>query len=191
MSFISIYFEPGKARNKSRRVYLVLIPVLYNRRGEGPSNSTYMQLLEPQAFTVLDKIKNICLVYVFKAIWYSLVTLGISFIFPSSGSPFSIDSTPIFITIIFGIILTPLWEELAFRYIPITFAKLLGQAFILPTIFLSSLMFGFGHPGGMIALLLQGVGGFIYSILYIRNNYSYWSTVTAHAMWNITTMLIL
>lgn len=81
--------------------------------------------------------------------------------------------------------ITPLWEELAFRVIPITIAKNFGQNMILPVIGLSAIIFGFGHPGGLDALLVQGIGCLVYSIVYIKSNYNYWLIASIHAAWNI------
>ncbi|HEY0751364.1 MAG TPA: CPBP family intramembrane glutamic endopeptidase [Chitinophagaceae bacterium] len=84
----------------------------------------------------------------------------------------------------FGVITAPLWEELAFRVIPIGIAKRFGEQYIMPVILLSSIIFGWGHGSGPISLMIQGVGGFILSLVYIKTNYNYWCVVALHAMWN-------
>lgn len=86
---------------------------------------------------------------------------------------------------VFGVVLAPLWEELAFRYVPVTVAQKINKELVLPVIVLSSILFGWGHGMGPISLLIQGVGGFILSCLYIKNNNSYWSCVLVHALWNV------
>jgi membrane protease YdiL (CAAX protease family) len=84
----------------------------------------------------------------------------------------------------FTCIVAPLWEELAFRVIPITIAKVMNTDTVVPVVLLSSLIFGWGHGSGPMSLLFQGVLGFIFSVVYIKNNYSYLSAVVLHAFWN-------
>ena len=87
-------------------------------------------------------------------------------------------------TIFYACIMAPLWEELAFRVIPISIAKKFGEQFIIPVVLLSTLLFGWGHGNGTNSLLIQGVGGLILSIVYIKTNYNYWCAVALHAAWN-------
>lgn len=47
----------------------------------------------------------------------------------------------------------------------------------------SSIIFGLGH-GGPMNIFLQGITGGAFCWLYYKNNYSYLSVVTAHAIWN-------
>lgn len=88
-------------------------------------------------------------------------------------------------------IFPPLFEELLFRHVPIRFAKAAGEKYIIPTIIFTSAIFGLVHGNGMYSVLIQGVGGFVLSCLYIKNNYSYWSTVTAHSLWNISVIYLI
>ncbi|MHB9019654.1 MAG: CPBP family intramembrane glutamic endopeptidase [Minisyncoccota bacterium] len=115
-------------------------------------------------------------------------------------------------------VFAPLWEELAFRYVPLEMAKSLevmlvrgfshkvrrdrgvefdhehghlygnlkGTGFILPTILLSSVIFGQAH-GSTINIMVQGVGGIVFSWLMIKGGY--WSSVIAHSMWNFMLMI--
>jgi len=121
--------------------------------------------------------------------------------------------TGLFLTCIFA----PLWEELAFRYVPLGMAKSLeimlvrdlshkvrrnrgveydhehghlygnlkGTGFILPVILLSSVVFGQAH-GHTINIMIQGVGGIVFSWLMLKSGY--WSAVVAHSMWNFMLM---
>lgn len=81
-------------------------------------------------------------------------------------------------------ILAPLIEELVFRYAPLTIAKNAGRKYILPTMIISSFIFGVLHPNSPSPLLMQGVAGFILSCIYLKNNNSYCSAVMVHFMWN-------
>jgi len=86
-------------------------------------------------------------------------------------------------------ILAPLWEEAVFRVLPIKVAQVLGKKdtsnsnLLLWTCIASSIIFGIGH-GSVFNILLQGVGGLLFSWLYLKNNNSYWSVVGAHFLWN-------
>lgn len=95
----------------------------------------------------------------------------------------------------FTVILAPLWEELAWRHAPILiarqFKKHLNLDVLWPIVIISSIHFGWGHGHGPISLLMQGVGGFALSYVYIKNGYSYWSSVAAHALWNLTVAFLL
>lgn len=88
---------------------------------------------------------------------------------------------------IFVCILAPLWEELAFRVIPIQIMEHLSNhndKVLWYTIALTSVVFGWGRGHGMESLLMQGVVGFAIAIVYLKNGFCYWSAVTTHATWN-------
>lgn len=140
-----------------------------------------MNLLEPQAFTLRDKVINMAILFAFKFVWVTFIVAflkGVIFID-------AISRPDLFFIVLIG----PMVEELQYRWAPITFAKYLGKEYILPIIVLSSIIFGYDHGNGLVSLLIQGVGGFAYCILYIRNNYSYWSCVAVHSTWNLFTFL--
>lgn len=144
-------------------------------------------LIGPPSTKVVDKLKNIVITYNILAIWIFFISMVLNWI---SGWQATSHIYDIKQYLFFGCFLAPLWEELAFRYVPITFAKNLGKQYILPAIVLSSAIFGWGHGYGTTSLLLQGTMGFLFSLLYIKNNYSYWSAAILHAAWNITCIWI-
>ncbi len=97
-------------------------------------------------------------------------------------------------------VLAPLWEEVAFRVFPIFLARKLTPnepiewcassgadrgrlSFLFWACCFSSIIFGLMH-GSVINILFQGMGGFLFSWLYLKNNCSYWSAVAAHGLWN-------
>jgi membrane protease YdiL (CAAX protease family) len=86
-------------------------------------------------------------------------------------------------------IIAPFWEEFVFRVAPITIARNIGKEYIIPTILISSFIFGFLHPQSAHPILFQGVMGFVFSLLYIKNNYNYWSVFVLHFMWNFYILL--
>jgi hypothetical protein len=51
-------------------------------------------------------------------------------------------------------------------------------------------LFAWVH-GSTTNILIQGVGGFFFGWVYIKNGYSYWSAILAHALYNFTVMLII
>ena len=83
----------------------------------------------------------------------------------------------------------PLWEEAVYRYAPITIAKQLGKEFILPVVVGVSLMFGWGHGEHPDTVLIQGGVGLLLSYAYIKNGYSYISSVLVHSIYNISISL--
>lgn len=86
-------------------------------------------------------------------------------------------------------VIPPLWEELCWRFVPISIGLYLAKKFndyniLIPIIIGSSINFGWGHGNGEISVLLQGVMGFVFACVYIKNGFSYWSSVTVHFLWN-------
>lgn len=96
---------------------------------------------------------------------------------------------------IFGCIVTPLWEEIYFRFIPFEIMKKVNrftkEDFTGITLLLTSLIFAAAHTNGIYNIIYQGIGGFILGILYLKTKRSYMCTVIAHAIWNISAFYIL
>ena len=65
------------------------------------------------------------------------------------------------------------------------YGNLRGTGFILPVILLSSVVFGQAH-GNTINIMVQGVGGVVFSWLMLKCGY--WPAVIAHSMWNFMLM---
>lgn len=149
-------------------------------------------LLDNPEKTLKGKIRNILLIFIIEMFWLAGIQIFLKTLFPNGVDRYPKELAPgVAATFFFGCIWAPLWEELAFRFAPITLAKHFGKEVIMPVIVLSSVLFGWGHGYGPISLLIQGVGGFLFSILYIKNNFSYWSTVTAHFLWNFTLIFVI
>lgn len=132
---------------------------------------------------LFEKAKFILIGYAITVLWILLISLGLKHILIFD------YPTPLGI-FFFSCILAPLWEELAFRHAPIQIAKGLYKAldvdFTIPIVIISSAIFGWGHGHGPISILMQGVGGLVLSFVYIKNGYSYWSSVIVHFLWNLT-----
>ncbi|MEK9180119.1 MAG: CPBP family intramembrane glutamic endopeptidase [Patescibacteria group bacterium] len=94
-------------------------------------------------------------------------------------------------------ILAPYWEERVFRVLVNKYGRKHEPdfnpkkwGFTWELMLCSSIIFGIMH-GSPLNILFQGVGGFLYSYLYVKNNNSYWSIVLAHAMWNVSVIFLL
>jgi membrane protease YdiL (CAAX protease family) len=86
-------------------------------------------------------------------------------------------------------IFAPIWEELLFRYAPIEIARRAGEKkYLLPVIATSSIIFGLAHYG-VVSIFIQGIGGLIMSILYVKNGYSLTSSFVLHFLWNLFILL--
>jgi membrane protease YdiL (CAAX protease family) len=155
-------------------------------------------ILDNPEKTLFGKIRNIGFVFALELIYLSIIVFLLKQLDPFDlytlmhqySLPHVIDANAIGI-FFFACIWAPLWEEAAFRYAPITIAKNFGPQFLFPVIIISSVLFGWGHGSGPVSLLIQGVGGFLFSLLYIKNGFSYKSSVTAHFLWNLSLMFLL
>lgn len=88
-------------------------------------------------------------------------------------------------------IATPFIEEAMFRYAPIEISRQISHKAILPAVILSTIVFAQGHSVPWIyAIMMQGVGGLAFSFLYIKNGFSYLSSVSAHALWNFLVIFL-
>lgn len=78
-------------------------------------------------------------------------------------------------------IFAPIWEEIAYRYIPLTIAIRYFKKSFFQIVLGSAIVFGLGH-GSPINIMIQGVWGLMFSVVYIRNGL--WYAITSHALWN-------
>ena len=100
------------------------------------------------------------------------------------------------------LILVSFVEEILFRYVPLTVALLIysrnaaAKSLVLVVVIVLSLIFGYMHGDSPLFLLLQGMGGLIYSTVFLkvsgmnfRHTAHAFRTVWAmHAVWNIGTV---
>lgn len=129
-----------------------------------------------KAETGLDKIMITAGAFLFNMVWLLAIVTFLRYI----NNEASLQVQDFF----YACIMAPLWEELAFRVIPISIARKFGEQFIIPVVLLSSLIFGWGHGNGPNSLLIQGIGGLLLSAVYIKTGYNYWCSVAMHFMWN-------
>lgn len=89
----------------------------------------------------------------------------------------------------FGCIIAPLIEEILFRHLPLQVIRATKkEELLVPTILFTSVVFGLMHEGAA-SIPIQGVFGLIASIVYLKNGYSYISSVALHAIWNTSLLL--
>jgi membrane protease YdiL (CAAX protease family) len=95
--------------------------------------------------------------------------------------------------IFFACIFAPLWEELAFRFVPLKIARfvqpqgnLKDSEIVLPVMIGTSIIFGLAH-GSVVNILMQGVSGMSLAWVMIKSGYKY--SVLTHAMWNFMLMI--
>lgn len=135
------------------------------------------------------QLKNVGLAYLVTMVWTIFIQTFLKTITPPEPSYPNFTSTePVSMFYIFFMmcICAPIWEEVAFRYGPIKLARVLGPAAVMPTVVLSSIVFGWGHGNEVHSLLQQGVGGLILSWVYIKNGDSIKSSILLHFVWNLT-----
>src|SRR6478609_1008902 len=79
----------------------------------------------------------------------------------------------------------PICEEILFR-MPLSIVKkwLNQDIFILYCIILSSMIFGYMHKMGVWSIPIQGVAGLLFCYVYLKNGYSYVSSVLMHFIIN-------
>jgi len=141
-----------------------------------------------------DKWKNIFAAF---TVGIFLVLIGSSILhnitppdpfFGVDSAPYNPKTIPIatFIFMIFrAVILAPLVEEGFWRYFVISLIRYRSDYnhLRLPFVIGGSLLFGYWH-GGETNILVQGLFGFCLYWVYIKNGFSYWSSVLVHAAYN-------
>lgn len=119
------------------------------------------------------------------------VLLLFQFLLPESGWKL-VKGVQDYKIILYACIVAPLVEELVFRHAPLQLLKQTKdykkKEFFLVVI--TSVLFAMIH-GNFGNVYVQGVGGFVFSYVYIKNGYSYISAVITHSLYNLTLMFIL
>lgn len=141
-----------------------------------------------QETTLFGKIRNV----VFTAVLIVLWTNFVLWLYKATIPEFGFLSTTIFTTFSYSpefmfvvlCIFAPLVEEYLFRkHLSVIKNIKIEGLFVFAVIF-SSIIFGIGHKLGIWAAPIQGVGGLLLCGVYIKNGYSYWSSVATHFLIN-------
>lgn len=141
--------------------------------------------------SLFGKLKNILFGVVLYIGWSSIVLwiyethLPEVFNVPRSMSP-PHSMTYMFITIC---IWAPIFEEILYR-LPLSIARNFQiKNLVLYTAIISSILFGQRHWGADWTVPIQGVLGFIFCWVYIKNGYSLLSSVLMHFLINLYTFI--
>jgi len=111
----------------------------------------------------------------------------------------TVSAMSLAVSILFAVIIAPLWEETVFRLLPLRFGlryrdkeqelhpgitEKIGKFPVwLLILVVCFIIFGLAH-GGPLNLFIQGVGGLFLAYVYLRNGRSFWSAVALHALYN-------
>lgn len=136
----------------------------------------------------VDKIKNVVFAFFIMLVWVFSITAFLQFLLDPS-TQFSY-APPAKFVFFFSCIWAPIWEEWAFRWVPVTIARAFNPQMMFPVVLLSSLIFGWGHGYGPTSLLIQGVMGFVLACVYLKNGNLIYS-ILLHSMWNSFCFFIL
>ena len=133
---------------------------------------------------MIYKLQQAIFFFVVGFVWVGLVHLLYDNVLPPYPSP-SLYQVPLKVRLLVGCVLAPLFEELFFRYIPLTFLKKAKLTdYNLLVLGFSSLIFGYAH-GGLLNIPIQGALGFLWGYAFLKTDYNYWAIVIMHSLWNL------
>lgn len=142
-------------------------------------------LLANPETTFVGKFKNILLGMFLCISWIALVHSVETFLQPRPKAEYELTVNYLIQWLFWACMMAPLTEEVIYRHAPLKVASLVSKEAIVPVILASSVIFGFAHGAGYLSVIKQGVLGFVFACVYIKNGFSYWSSVTLHSMWNL------
>lgn len=139
-----------------------------------------------------DKLINIGAGYALMLVWVVIITKLLGFLYDPSSNIFSqfyfYKEPSIYFKVFMACIWAPLWEELVFRNAPLQLIRG-SQTNPIHVIVITSALFGWLH-GGPVNIMIQGVYGVVFSYVYLRNGYCYWSSVILHSLYNASLFFI-
>lgn len=156
-----------------------------------------MKLSEQTLRSYAEKGAVVASAFLINLIWISLVLLFFTKVLDMNitsyitAMPFGMANigqgwTMFFLACVFA----PLWEEAVFRFFPLSIAKGIDSKYTWPIVVVSSIIFGLAH-GSILNILIQGFGGFLLAGVYIKNGWSYKSSVAYHFTWNLMVAFVL
>lgn len=137
--------------------------------------------------TLFGKFKNILFGILLYIGWSTLVLWIYETYLPEVFDDIEESSVPHSLTYIFIslCIWAPLFEEAVYR-LPLSVAKNFRiKGLVFYTAIISSVIFGQEHWGGQWTVPIQGVLGLIFCWVYVKNGYSYLSTLFMHFLINL------
>lgn len=147
------------------------------------------ELLQNPETTFSGKCKNVVFGWGAYMLWVTFMLGFYKLLIPEFGDirliyGFNPSDGYLFVT---SCIFAPLFEEIVFRLVPLQIARIFNKGRItLLVILFSSLLFGYGHALGVWAIPIQGIGGLLFCYVYLKNGYSYSSSVIMHFLINFS-----
>lgn len=151
-----------------------------------------LEFLHTPEETLFGKIKNILFGAFLYIIWgYIIIWAYKTFIpefLPKPPANPAPQKSPIFI-FLSACVLAPLVEELMYRYPLVLLKNQNLPKLTLVAVVISSVLFGYAHWGGPWTVPVQGVAGIIFAWVFLKNGYSYVSSVLCHFTVNLFFLL--
>jgi len=152
-------------------------------------NSSFIKWLHKPSKTWHEKVINILAAYTFCLLFISIVNYFYGWLYATEQIPFFFKQYKHewWIDFFGACIIAPLAEEILFRHLPMQILKNIKgyKKFLLPCMLFTSAVFGYMHQGA-VSIPIQGVTGFVLCVVYLKNGYSYTSSVVLHFLWNFT-----
>lgn len=143
-------------------------------------------LLTPEK-TLQGKIINVLAAYTVCLIVISVVNYFYGWLYATNQIPFFFKTYQHewWIDFFTACIIAPLAEEILFRHFPLQLIKRIKgyKEWLFPAMLFTSAIFGYLHQGA-VSIPIQGFMGFVMCIVYIKNGFNYWSSVSLHFAWN-------
>ncbi len=148
-------------------------------------NELEIEFIHTPETTLLGKIKNIIAGVAVYIVWATAVLSLYKLTIPEF-SHLKLQFYPIseIYTFISVCIFTPFFEEFLFRTPLLILKGVTYKRVSLWAILVSSVIFGYAHYG-LWSIPVQGVGGIIFCYVYLKNGYSYISSVIMHSLINL------
>lgn len=153
-----------------------------------------LDLLKPNK-TLLDKTFTVLFWLLIVALWVELMTKAYQWLFAKNVIIFSQWSYgyefkhPFLVKFYLYCLAAPIGEEIVFRHGPLRMVKAIGKKELYwPVILFTSIVFGWVHSGEF-NILIQGAIGLCASIIYLKNNFSLFSAIVFHMLWNLICLL--
>ncbi len=133
-----------------------------------------LYLFKPEEATFIKKMKNLLSMILLNLLWVMVVMQAYQYLLPQSlpRMPEPRDSFQLFF---WACLIAAFWEELVFRYLPRKIGEVAPKLMV-PMIIVSSILFGLVHSG-VPSILVQGVIGFSFFWLYMKNGSILWNFI--------------
>lgn len=133
----------------------------------------------------LDKLLNIFIGFSLCFFWCTANNLVLDYLYPDRNIGGQLFTPPAIYSAFIACLVAPVWEELLYRYGPLTIARKFNKEYVLPVLVMSSCLFGWAHGDCQEGVMIQGVMGFVFGCVYIKNGFSLASSIFLHFLWNL------